>query len=665
MNCIFHAFNLSYGTIQSLAPHLSDLGFTHIQFPPIQTTRVLTEHDYELLQSMVKLKDVHLSEYHKLCTIAREKNERYSSHTYDYLLRQRLHYIRQPTFKHLHSLLLDGGAVPDTLLDTLSHSDGPDSLRTLTSAFLTGKTHPLYPLIEAAEIVLTIKPIPEHFDDSASHIEYAAIQQKIKHMNRPIPNAILKKCSELNKRTKKDALKNQQRAIHARLRELVPLTSELRRTFLSDTHGSIDYAAIKKPKHWLDVMFVCEFLLYPPWWMIYQPLELAIGDTMLGTRQDSLDAIKACKAYGLTVLSDVVVNNLAAVAGEKQFWSPYATQAKAIGAKTLAEVTEDAGTHVRDLLLHAFQSSDLSLLTAPYECRAEQDPTLCWMSGCLPQLNPDHPRVRQAQGALFQSLRDAGVDGIRVDAAAHLTSAHCRWMLNFFEDDKGSYIEYVGPNGDAYDLVRKEDFAIGEDLYLHIFSEQAQFQKIKNYGGNRIDRLDSVVMIVNHDHVMGSLPSDVFNQLPSRKTYELSLAYLLQRVYGNVLLMPHDIEFEYTIQALQFRRLMKEHDIVREYVSILDNVVQILKYNANDDCRFVVFFNMNSDAIETSYGILDPLSFQWFNVSNTSNVKTVYNSRHRRWMTRYCLGQRNCGKQSKTRKRLKLVQPTLTDEHLP
>lgn len=144
MNTIFHAFNMSYATIRDLAPRLSDLGFTHVQFPLVQTMRVLSEHDYDLLQSMLKNKDAYLREY------ARD----------DYLLRMRLRYINQPTLKHLYVLLLDRRATPDTLLETLVHDPVvPDSLCALTEAYLAGKDHPLYPLIEGADLVLNLSGI--------------------------------------------------------------------------------------------------------------------------------------------------------------------------------------------------------------------------------------------------------------------------------------------------------------------------------------------------------------------------------------------------------------------------------------------------------------------------------------------------------------------------
>ena len=48
-NSIFHAFNMRYTRISELAEQLANLGITHIQFPPVQTTRKLSLMDYSLL----------------------------------------------------------------------------------------------------------------------------------------------------------------------------------------------------------------------------------------------------------------------------------------------------------------------------------------------------------------------------------------------------------------------------------------------------------------------------------------------------------------------------------------------------------------------------------------------------------------------------------------
>lgn len=39
---IFHAFNMRYTTIREIIPRLKELEISHVQFPPIQTTLVIS-----------------------------------------------------------------------------------------------------------------------------------------------------------------------------------------------------------------------------------------------------------------------------------------------------------------------------------------------------------------------------------------------------------------------------------------------------------------------------------------------------------------------------------------------------------------------------------------------------------------------------------------------
>lgn len=106
MSTIFHAFNMRYTTIGDLAPDLVRTGFTHVQFPPIQTTRILYELDGELLRKLV-LKDKQLATFTELCAKAQQKAQLHSGHEFDYLLRNRIFYINQPTLRAMHNAVVD------------------------------------------------------------------------------------------------------------------------------------------------------------------------------------------------------------------------------------------------------------------------------------------------------------------------------------------------------------------------------------------------------------------------------------------------------------------------------------------------------------------------------------------------------------------------------
>ena len=627
MSSIFHAFNIPYSRIGTLAPHLREMGFTHVQFPPIQKTRVLTELDADLLLTL-RSRDSYIKRFQSQLEKAYQKNSLYPPHTFHFLLDYHIQYIQSPTLQQLYS-----GRSPDN-----------PSYHFFASVIKTGAKHPYYPLLEAAECVLQWEPLRLFSPEKLYRLQEK--QTKIQSMLKVNKTqdllqqyAVLKK--QVLQELTKQKIWEKQTALRQTLQQLIPITEGLRQQLRSE--GIPDVTDLKsipinKLKHVEDIICICELLLYPPWWMVYQPVKLEIGQTHLGSRNDILAAIKSCKRNGLSVIADVIVNNLAATAGEKKSWELVLQKAKEQRTVLLSDIQLDEGANieaiqrVKELLKGAFGSRDLSLLTAPYECREDQDPTRCWMSGCLPQLNPDHPLVREKQEEFLKSLLDAGVDGIRVDAAAHLTPNNCAWLLSFFPGL--SYIEYVGPNGDMY-TVRKEDFAIGEDIVGTIFSEQGYLQKTTNYGNHRLHRmeLDSVTMIVNHDQIMGTIPSAVVDFLPSQSTYSLSLAYLIQRIYGTPLLLPHDIEQPFVLDALQLRGRLHEAGIVREYVSIIDNIIQIDKYDAENMRHFVVYINMNTEKRNVPEGVLEPLYFHWFYLLSGNN-RIIYNVHQNTMMKR-------------------------------
>lgn len=709
---IFHAFNIQYSRIAEIAPALKEMGFTHIQFPPIQPTRELTPLDIELLQKQVKQYSKQLMEFSIQCERAREKNTLYGPHTFDYLLQKRIYYIREPTFRHMHQLLLD---IPYSELYTYIYETPPYSyafrneiqnilnsdvsivVKLMTSVHCVGPTHPYAFLSEIADIlghIHTYKKDLCRSQDTLGMIEseYAVLHKQIDNLrmqrNSQIPVSLLNQWSEIKKRRSRWKTEMHQYKQYMQNIQILNAHSDKLKLFRQRASNPQDILSelqqihrfgptVRKPPQtidpknsvaWLNRIFLLETLLFSPWWLIYQPLRLSIGSTFLGSLQDIRTAISACKKHGLSVIADVVINNLAAVGGEKDAWAPFVQP----GKQTLSEVVPrdtnvpEPFQKVQTLLLDAFACSDLTMLTPPYPCKEDQEPTHCWMSGALPQLVQSHPIVQDSRDQFIDSLRELGVDGVRIDAAVHLEPWVCEEVLSSMPGL--SYIEYVGNSKsahlyltDSYAHLRLEDFAIGEDLYASIFSEKGEIERTTNYGSLRLQRhpqLDSVVMVVNHDHVMGSIPSKVFIALPSRITYELSVAYLVQRIYGHVLLMPHDIEFPFVQTALLLRTKMREHQIVREFVhtDTKTGTLYIEKYNSADEMLFLSILHVGSRELRTQFGVVEPYSFVWFSVGSLPECILEYNTKQNTWL-RNCYSAMRKRKWTRTRTR-KLAKHT-------
>jgi hypothetical protein len=619
LNVIFHAFSMKYSQIAEIAPKLVQLGFTHVQFPPIQETRVLSELDTELLAKQIQLRDGHLAAFADLCREAKRKEELYSPHKFDYLLQQRIYTIRQPLIQYLHKCILDGLNVKDTYEFLYYKSDE-------YKGYVSTGTYPYQiELVNAAKLTMQLFTVPskftEHGELDTIMNEYSILRSKINSVPDDIRKSLLTEMGLLTGNRgrlvrKKQVWEKYEQNMKA-LQELIPTVTRIRAEWHEELSLPVKSKKIIKfskdnVQEWLDCMTICELLLYPPWWLIYQPMKLAIGDTFLGSKEEILNSIRVCNMNGLHVISDIVINNLAATAGEKKSWTPFLKNATA-SSQTLADIVptnsdEPQIRKIRSLLHDAFSTDDLALLTVPYECGSVQDATHCWMSGALPQLNQEHPVVKAAIQTFTNSLKNAGVAGVRIDAAAHLKPHVCEKVVKSFSGL--SYIEYVGDSAHMYDAVRLEDFAIGEDLYLTIFSGAAQTARLV------MPDSDSVTMIVNHDHITGSIPSKVFSELPSLATYELSVAYIVQRIYGNPLILPHDIQFALVQKALQLRRKMRDAGIVSEYVTVNQGHITIEKLDTNGNIRFIVVINLDSQPIATQYGEVSALSFEWWDISD-------------------------------------------------
>lgn len=551
MNVIFHAFSMKYSQIAEIAPKLVELGFTHVQFPPIQETRILTELDDELLTKQIQNFYKQLEEFAELCKKAQSKEAQYAPHKFDYLLQQRIYTIRQPIIEYLHKCILNGIAIKDIYTFLYNESQYKN--------YISTDAYP-YPfeLINAAKIVIQLSIQPPKFNEyselNSITEEYKNIQMHIKEQLPNVNKLLLNKVNEIKGVQARLIQKKQRWETYLNdlrlLNNLVPNNIQIREKVLKNLNILSHSLPIKKSKiipfqkdkvkHWLDCMIICELLLYPPWWLIYQPMKLAIGDTFLGSKEEIIEAINVCKLNGLQVIADVVINNLAAVAGEKKSWTPFLSAATS-SSQTLADIVPSNSNEppiqkIKKLLYNAFSTDDLSLLTIPYECDADHEPTHCWMSGALPQLNQEHPIVQSTLQTFIDSLKQSGISGVRIDAAAHLMPHICEKVVNSFNGL--SYIEYFGNASELYNMVPLEDFEIGEKLY---FSEE--YSDVKK-----------VTMIVNHDHIMGSLPSKIFSDTPSDSEYEQLLVKLLEMEYGTPLLLPRDIELPQVQTALKHRR---------------------------------------------------------------------------------------------------------------
>ena len=129
-------------------------------------------------------------------------------------------------------------------------------------------------------------------------------------------------------------------------------------------------------------------------WVIYQPINYDIGND-LGTVEDLRNLANRCHANGLKLIVDIVMHH---VANEKG---------------------NDISHLVKDEYKHFYNDSVIDI----HDYNDEYELTHMSLDG-LPALNLENETIVNAQFNYLKQLKDAGVDGCRIDAYKHLVKSY-------------------------------------------------------------------------------------------------------------------------------------------------------------------------------------------------------------------------------------------------
>ena len=125
-------------------------------------------------------------------------------------------------------------------------------------------------------------------------------------------------------------------------------------------------------------------------WAIYQPIDYTIGND-LGTEEDLRNLANRCHKNGLKLIVDIVMHHVANERGN------------------------DISHLVKDEYKHFYSDSFIDI----NDYNNEYELTHRSLDG-LPALNLENETIVNAQFNYLRQLRNAGVDGVRVDAYKHL-----------------------------------------------------------------------------------------------------------------------------------------------------------------------------------------------------------------------------------------------------
>ena len=129
-------------------------------------------------------------------------------------------------------------------------------------------------------------------------------------------------------------------------------------------------------------------------WVVYQPTGYTVGND-LGTEEDLKNLADRCHKNGLKLIIDVVFHHVA------------------------NEYGNDVSHLVSDKYKHFYNDSFIDIR----DYQNEYELTHMSLDG-LPALNLENETVVEAQFNYLRQLRNAGVDGVRVDAYKHLIKSY-------------------------------------------------------------------------------------------------------------------------------------------------------------------------------------------------------------------------------------------------
>lgn len=195
-------------------------------------------------------------------------------------------------------------------------------------------------------------------------------------------------------------------------------------------------------------------------WAIYQPIDFAIGND-LGSEEDLRNLANRCHDNGLKLIVDVVFHHVANERGN------------------------DVSHLVPEEYRHFYNESFINITN----WNNEYELTHKSLSG-LPALDLTNEDIIQAQFNYLRQLKNAGVDGVRVDAYKHLIKSYRVKLaeelrkLDMYDSSYGEmifadynlqsnynempiYVNQSLNNGSQYGAIVSHDDFNGQNPYLH------------------------------------------------------------------------------------------------------------------------------------------------------------------------------------------------------
>jgi alpha-amylase len=267
-----------------------------------------------------------------------------------------------------------------------------------------------------------------------------------------------------------------------------------------------------------------------PWWMRYQPVSYRL-ESRSGTREQLVDMIARCKAAGVAIYADVVINHMAAGAGSRS-----SAGASSWGNKKYAAVPYNAANFHPTCAITSYQDAN--------------NVQGCELSG-LPDLDTRSAYVRGKLADYLVELTSLGVAGFRVDAAKHIYPGDLAAIV----DDVNAraparpfwFLEVIGAGGEAVQPaqyfglaggdITVTEFGYGARLYSAFGS--GTLAELRTFGepAGLMPSNHAVAFTDNHDKQRGHGGGGGYLTYHRGPTYDLANVFMLAWPYGYPVVM--------------------------------------------------------------------------------------------------------------------------------
>jgi len=261
----------------------------------------------------------------------------------------------------------------------------------------------------------------------------------------------------------------------------------------------------------------------PQWWTRYQPVSYLV-ESRSGTREEFAAMVARCRAAGVDVYADAIINHMADVG-----------VGKGVAGSEYTEFSYPV-PYGYDEFHRCGRNEDNSI--SDYQDKWEVQN--CQLGG-LADLDTGRPSVQAKIGAYLNDLLALGVAGFRLDAVKHMAAEDVSGILAQVEGEPFIVQEVIDRGGEP--IKAREYVEMGHVTEFRYASalidafKHGEVTALNAIGSKEwLDSSDAVVFIDNHDSQRSHLGDNILNYKDGA-VYDLATVFMLAYPYGYPMLM--------------------------------------------------------------------------------------------------------------------------------